>query len=101
MISIVFLTRSVSQPVDKVVAMLKDIASGKGDLTKRLTIESNDEIGELANWFNLFVDKLHDIIAQVKTNTEMIDKTTSEVSSTATQLAITQQPTTATAGQTA
>jgi len=57
---------SITRPLSQVVAVLKDIAEGEGDLTKRLTVTSRDEIGEVARWFNTFVDKLHDIIVQVK-----------------------------------
>ena len=39
---------------------------GEGDLTKRLEVTSRDEIGELARWFNTFIDKLHDILGQVQ-----------------------------------
>src|SRR5213594_581243 len=48
-----------------VVESLQDIAEGEGDLTKRLEIQSSDEIGEVARWFNTFVDKLHGVIAHV------------------------------------
>src|SRR3989441_1654186 len=48
-----------------VVESLQDIAEGEGDLTKRLEIRSGDEIGEVARWFNTFVDKLHGVIAHV------------------------------------
>lgn len=42
--------------------IIKDIGQGEGDLTKRLYIKSNDEIGELAKWFNIFIEKLQEII---------------------------------------
>jgi methyl-accepting chemotaxis protein len=65
-LTIVFLSVSIGasiiRPLASAVAMLKDIAQGKGDLTRRLTITSNDELGELAQWFNLFVEKLQSII---------------------------------------
>jgi methyl-accepting chemotaxis protein len=46
--------------------MLKDIASGDGDLTQRLRYTRNDELGELVDWFNRFLDKLQPTIAQIK-----------------------------------
>ncbi|PRD20050.1 UNVERIFIED_CONTAM: mcpU [Trichonephila clavipes] len=46
--------------------MLKNIASGEGDLTRRLEYARQDELGELAGWFNRFLDKLQPIIADVK-----------------------------------
>lgn len=46
--------------------MLRDIASGEGDLTQRLPHTGRDELGELAGWFNRFLDKLQPIIRDVK-----------------------------------
>ncbi len=56
----------VTRPINSVAAMLKDIASGDGDLTQRLAYTKKDELGELVNWFNRFLDKLQPTIAQVK-----------------------------------
>lgn len=64
---LVWLTaRGVSRPIRRVAAMLRDIASGEGDLTQRLQYPRNDELGELASWFNRFLDKLQPIVAEVK-----------------------------------
>ncbi len=52
-------------PIRAVVARLKDIASGEGDLTQRIEIQRQDEIGELAKWFNSFLNKLQSTISQV------------------------------------
>jgi methyl-accepting chemotaxis protein len=52
-------------PIKKVVDGLKDMAQGEGDLTRRLRIKSMDEIGELASWFNLFVEKLQELIREI------------------------------------
>jgi methyl-accepting chemotaxis protein len=60
------IARMIARPLAQTVALLKDIAEGEGDLTKRLEANSRDEVGEVAKWFNAFMDKLHDIIAQVK-----------------------------------
>lgn len=56
----------VTRPIIGVSAMLKNIASGEGDLTRRLEYNKQDELGELASWFNRFLDKLQPIIADVK-----------------------------------
>lgn len=61
-----FAARSVTRPILAVAAMLKDIASGEGDLTRRLGYAKQDELGQLAGWFNRFLDKLQPIIADVK-----------------------------------
>ncbi len=60
------MARSVTRPILGVARMLEDIASGEGDLTRRLAYDKKDELGQLAGWFNRFLDKLQPIIAQVK-----------------------------------
>ncbi|HHS12957.1 MAG TPA: methyl-accepting chemotaxis protein [bacterium] len=78
---------SVTRPVRKVVDMLHDIAQGQGDLTRRIDVESRDEMGELAKWFNLFVDKLHEIVRQLKIAANALAAASEEISSTAIEMA--------------
>lgn len=52
----------------KMVANFQDIAEGEGDLTQRIDIKSNDEIAELAKWFNMFLEKLQKIIQSISSN---------------------------------
>ncbi|CAH0648141.1 methyl-accepting chemotaxis protein [Pseudomonas juntendi] len=64
---LVWLTaRGVTRPILAVAARLEDIASGEGDLTRRLDYARQDELGQLSAWFNRFLDKLQPVIAQVK-----------------------------------
>ena len=81
------LSTKVTSVIQYVVDTLKDIAEGEGDLTQRINVNSEDEVGQLAHWFNVFMDKLHDIINQVRMNAEEVATAASEISSTATQLA--------------
>ncbi|MFQ5646061.1 MAG: methyl-accepting chemotaxis protein [bacterium] len=62
----IVISGSVVKPIRRVVALLKDIAQGEGDLTRRVEMGSRDELGELAGWFNQFVDNVHNIVSQVK-----------------------------------
>jgi len=62
------ISRFVARPIVRMADMLKDISEGEGDLTKRLDIKSNDEIGRLARHFNTFVEKLQGIISQIAAN---------------------------------
>ncbi len=59
--------------VNTVVEGLKDIAQGEGDLTRRLDIKSKDELGELAKWFNIFMEKLQEIIKEIVGNIATIN----------------------------
>lgn len=49
------INKIVVKPINNTVNRLQEIAEGEGDLTKRVKMLSNDEIGELARWFNKFV----------------------------------------------
>ncbi|CAG35691.1 methyl-accepting chemotaxis protein [Desulfotalea psychrophila] len=68
-----FLAGSIIKPISYTAAMLKDIAQGEGDLTMRLQIKNKDEMGELAHWFNAFVEHLQKIIGQIKENSDGVN----------------------------
>ncbi len=83
---VIWLTaRTILSPINLTSAMIKDIAQGEGDLTQRLSI-SGDEIGELSKWFNTFVEKLQDIIGQVKVNITTINSSSEELTTVAGEL---------------
>ena len=67
------LRRVVVKPINLVVGRLKDIAGGEGDLTRRIDYESHDEVGELAYWFNSFIDDLERIIEEVAEMANRVD----------------------------
>ena len=75
---LVFSARSVTGPINRTVLMLRDIAEGEGDLTKRLKIIKEDEIGELAGWFNIFLEKLQKMIQKIAENSTNVDRTSNE-----------------------
>ena len=53
-------------PLTKVSQALARIADGNGDLTQRIKIDANDEVGQLANSFNRFVGSQHQLIANIR-----------------------------------
>ena len=75
---------SVTRPILGVAHMLEDIASGEGDLTRRLAYDKKDELGQLAGWFNRFLDKLQPIIAEVKRSVQDARSTADQSSAIAT-----------------
>ena len=75
-------TRSISRPLANTVRMLRDIAEGEGDLTKRLAVNSKDEIGEVAKWFNTFIEKLQAIIGEITENSKTLSTSSNELSVT-------------------
>ncbi len=66
--SIILVNFLVAKPVNNVANILDDIAEGEGNLTVRLDVKNNDEVGKLARSFNIFVTKIHNIVAQVKSS---------------------------------
>lgn len=66
-------------PVDTVAHRLKQIAQGDADLTQRLIAASKDEMGELVNWFNRFIENLQKMVKQVAENTSVINKISSQL----------------------
>ncbi len=77
--------RGVTRPILGVAAMLKDIASGEGDLTRRLEYARQDELGQLAGWFNRFLDKLQPTIAEVKRSVQDARSTADQSAAIASQ----------------
>lgn len=53
-------------PLGKVSQALARIADGNGDLTQRIKIDTNDEVGQLANSFNRFVGSQHQLIGNIR-----------------------------------
>ncbi len=85
--SVVWTTRLVVKPIRTATAMLQDISSGEGDLTARLTVHTNDEIGQMARYFNEFVQKLQGIISEVAEHSNTVGASAEEMSATSNMLA--------------
>ncbi len=66
-VSVVTLIASqrVIRPLQQTAEVLKDIAEGEGDLTRRLPVESRDEVGDVARSFNDFVEKIQQLVKEV------------------------------------
>lgn len=60
-----FVARQLNE-LSNIAAALGDITEGDGDLTRRLTVKSDDEVGMLADKFNKFVDRLHVMVKNVR-----------------------------------
>ena len=83
---IFFITNSVVRPINQVVDGLRDAAEGDGDLTKRLTVKSRDEVGELAKWFNTFIEKIQAIISEVSQNAGQLTGSSKELAAISEQM---------------
>ncbi len=78
--------RSVTQPLNNALSRMRDIAEGEGNLTKRIEVNSNDEIGMLCVAANNFIQKIHDVISSVKSNAEGLSDASSQVNNAAQDL---------------
>ena len=79
--------RKIAGPLSELTERIKDIATGEGDLTKRLLFKQKDEIGEVSRWFDTFVEKIHDIVVQISHTTQNIASNSEQLSASATQIA--------------
>jgi len=67
-----FFGKRLANPLITTASMLKDIASGEGDLTRRLEVTAHDEIGDVARWFNMFVEKIQTVVKKVQLGSEEV-----------------------------
>jgi len=81
MVAIWLIARAIAAPVMGAARMLEDIASGDGDLSRKMPVTSQDEIGALATAFNRFVSSLGGTIAEVRDSTSVIATASSEIAS--------------------
>lgn len=79
--------RSIVRPVVQVVDALRDMAEGDGDLTQRIHVSSNDEVGELAHWFNVFAERIQNVVGRFKESANNLTTAASQLSSTITRTA--------------
>ena len=79
--AIIFFTAAkMVRPIQRMADNLNDIAQGEGDLTLRLHVSGNDEIAQLGNSFNQFVEKLRHIISDINVATININQSGSDMS---------------------
>ena len=64
----------------EMIECIKDVAEGERDLTKRIAITRNDEVAELATWFNRFIDKVQEILCQVSSNSQGLAAASEQIS---------------------
>ncbi|MFM2483951.1 methyl-accepting chemotaxis protein [Celerinatantimonas yamalensis] len=61
-----YIPRQITRNIESITSRIKEIAAGDGDLTQRIASKSSDELGDLANQFDEFVERLRVIISSVK-----------------------------------
>ena len=81
--TIVVVTRGVTHPLIRAEKEIKEIISsidnGEGNLTKRLTVKYNNEIGSLGNGINTFMERMQHILKTITNNSDKMDEVVDEV----------------------
>jgi methyl-accepting chemotaxis protein len=67
-----FITGSITKPIVRVTDTLKDISEGEGDLTVSININSRDEIGNLAKYFNKTLEKIKNLVFNIKNEANIL-----------------------------
>lgn len=83
LITIVLLVVSkivIGTPLKKILDAAQNLVSGDADLTRRLEIKSNDELGLLARTFNSFIDIIHGMVAKIVQSIDEVVETSSQLS---------------------
>ncbi len=82
-VSIYVVAKLVIRPIirteHEITGIIADIEAGQGDLTKRVSVTSKDEIGALGNGINTFMEKLQEILATIVDNSGKMEQVVSEV----------------------
>ncbi|NTW80044.1 MAG: methyl-accepting chemotaxis protein [Geobacteraceae bacterium] len=86
-IMVTLLIRSIKRPLDQIQILVDDISQGEGDLTKRLTYNGKDELGAICSSFNLFIEKLRNIISQISSTSSQVASAAVQLNATAEQIA--------------
>ena len=76
---IVLVSRAIAAPVGRAARLLQEIADGDGDLSRRMPVETGDEVGALAEAFNRFVSSLESMVGAVRQAADSISVASSEV----------------------
>ncbi len=77
--SFIFSNIFIFKPLNLLIVRSKDLAEGEGDLTKKIEINRKDEIGTAVNFINKFIDKLRDMIIQIKNKISILSKANENV----------------------
>jgi len=82
-----FVISGTTKPIVRVADTLKDIAEGEGDLTRTIVVNSKDEVGDLALYFNKTLEKIRNMIIHIKKETDGLSEIGNDLSSSMTETA--------------
>lgn len=88
-LSILILNSQVIRKVKNFVRAMENFTSGDGDLTKRIKVDTKDELGQLGTSINSFVENIQEIVNQVKTASDDVASGNTELAATMEELSTT------------
>ena len=74
------LKRVVGNPLEILLERVKNLAGGNGDLTARVNIKSDDELGDIAKYINNFIEKIQSIILASQSISQNVEHTGEKLS---------------------
>lgn len=80
------ISRSILRPIHATVQLIQDVAEGEGDLTRRLDEQGRDELATLSRSFNTFVEKLHDMMIDIRRSATAVTSASQRVAASAEQI---------------
>jgi len=86
-VAMVFLSRSITRPIVRMAAILQEISEGEGDLTRSIEVNSKDEIGDMAKYFNLSFGKIRALVTLVRQQSAALKNTAMNLSANMTETA--------------
>lgn len=73
----------VTRPLDRMLERVRDIAEGDGDLTARIDVRGSDELGQLSDALNRFLERLQGLIREVRDTTSDVEASAGSMASMA------------------
>jgi len=76
-----WISAKITRPLIAVAEALTDISAGEGDLTRRLSVTTGDEVASVATGFNNFADKIQHLVVDLKKSIEELSRSTGQMKS--------------------
>ncbi|OHD37769.1 MAG: hypothetical protein A2015_15740 [Spirochaetes bacterium GWF1_31_7] len=81
----ILLSHTIVRPIQQVSEMLREISEGEGDLTRKLEVKSNDELGSMAQYFNCTLDKIRCLVVLVKNQSTTLQNISNQLATNMTE----------------
>ena len=79
----IVLANSITNPIKLLSKRFCDLGAGDGDLSQRIEVKGNDEIAQLSNGFNGFIEKIHESMKEVSSTSQALQVAAESVSNKA------------------